>query len=176
MEPIHFIVPAVPVPQPRQQHRLIKTKSGKQFVQNYVPERHTVHDFKATVRQMFLAAYQGPPLTGPIRLDAKFIFPRSRSAIWKTKPMPRYRHIIKPDRDNVEKSLKDALTKLAWVDDCQVCCGELEKWVACGDEQPHVEVTITPVEFEENPPQPQEADPCLLSNLVDTTCPKSSTE
>lgn len=60
--------------------------------------------------------------------------------------MPRIPHGKKPDRDNCDKSVMDALTGLLWVDDAQVCDGRLTKWIAAGDEQPHVMIEITPIE------------------------------
>lgn len=56
--------------------------------------------------------------------------------------MPRLWHDIKPDKDNLEKSLMDALKGLAWRDDAQVCRSLTEKVVASGNEQPRVEVRI----------------------------------
>lgn len=34
------------------------------------------------------------------------------------------------------------LKGLAWIDDAQVCAGYIEKWIAAGDEQPHVWMRI----------------------------------
>jgi Holliday junction resolvase RusA-like endonuclease len=59
------------------------------------------------------------PLEGPICLaiDARFDVPQSWSAKkreaahWKTS---------KPDADNIVKLVKDALNKVAWVDDAQI--------------------------------------------------------
>jgi len=59
---------------------------------------------------------------------------------------PRIRHAKKPDRDNLDKALMDSLTGLLWIDDAQVCDGRITKWIAAGDEQPHVVVTLSEVE------------------------------
>ena len=63
--------------------------------------------------------------------------------IWKTREMPRAFHSSKPDRDNLDKAVMDALKGLAWIDDSQVCQGEIQKWIAAGDEQPHALILIT---------------------------------
>jgi Holliday junction resolvase RusA-like endonuclease len=139
MDAITFTVPAVPVAQPRQRHRIIP---GRNFVQNYTPVKHKVNDFKATVRMAAAEAYNGAPLDGPLKLTAGFVFPRPSRLIWKTRAMPRSPHFSKPDRDNCEKSLLDALKGTLFVDDAQVCDGPVVKCYAAGDEQPHVEVTI----------------------------------
>jgi len=65
--------------------------------------------------------------------------------VWKTRPMPREPHAKNPDRDNCDKALMDALKGLAWNDDSQVCQGEIQKWIAAGNEQPHALVTITKI-------------------------------
>jgi Holliday junction resolvase RusA-like endonuclease len=56
--------------------------------------------------------------------------------------MPRTYHAKKPDRDNLDKAVMDALKGLAWIDDSQVCDGRIIKLIAAGDEQPHVEIRI----------------------------------
>lgn len=139
---ISFRVPAIPVAQPRQRHRLITTKTGNQFVNNFTPAKHPVQDFKATVRHACREAYAGAPLDVPIELRVVFIMPRPGRLIWKTKPMPRERHCSKPDIDNLLKSLKDALNEIAWRDDGQIFRVDACKMYAAGDEQPCVEVEI----------------------------------
>lgn len=143
---IRFVVPALPVAQPRQRFRNIKTKDGREFTQNYTPRTGKAASFKATVRLSAQQAYQGAPLTGPLQIDIKFVFARESSKVWKTRAMPRYRHTQKPDRDNLDKSVLDAMKGTLFVDDSQVCAGSIEKWRAAGDEQPHCEITITQLE------------------------------
>ncbi len=139
---ITFTVPAIPVAQPRQRHRLANGSNGKTFIHNYTPTKHKVNDFKATARLAANAAYSGPPLIGPLKMSVVFVFPRPKAITWKTKPMPRLPHGAKPDRDNCEKSLMDALKGLLFTDDAQVCDGAVQKFYAAGNEQPHVEVMI----------------------------------
>lgn len=138
-----IVVPAVPVAQPRPR----ATAVGRHARVYNAPG--PVDAFKASVRLAASAAFNGAPLEGPLRVDAIFVFPRTKSMIWKTKPMPRVWHAKKPDRDNLDKSVLDALTGLLWRDDAQVCAGELEKWIAAGDEQPHVRIVVS--ELPRNP-------------------------
>ena len=77
-----------------------------------------------------LAPHRPPaPLTGPVRLVVKWCFPltgRHRSGDYKT---------TKPDTDNLQKALKDQMTRLGyWKDDAQVCSEIVEKFWAdpCG--------------------------------------------
>ncbi len=134
---IKFRVPAVPVAQPRAR---VATVGGRAKV--YEVTKHPVAAFKATVRLAFETVYQGEPLQGPLRCDISFIMPRPQAMIWKKRPMPRVPHDKKPDRDNLDKSVMDALKGLAWNDDAQVAQGFLAKWIAAGDEQPHVTIVI----------------------------------
>lgn len=141
-------VPAVPVAQPRAKATMraghsaihevthIKNADGSR-------KHHPIQAFKATVRHAAALEYQGPPLTGPLRVDVCCVFPRPQGMIWKKKLMPREPHAKKPDRDNVDKAILDSLKGLLWVDDAQVCQGSIEKWIAGGDEQAHVVLTVT---------------------------------
>ena len=143
-----FTIPAVPVAQPRARARA----QGK-HVRIYNPttikkadgtrKPHPIAAFKATARLVAQQIYvDAPPLIGPVEVNACFIFPRPTKHIWKTKPMPRYPHAVKPDRDNLDKALLDALTGTVWRDDAQVYKGLIEKYYAAGDEQPRVIVRI----------------------------------
>jgi len=140
-------VPAIPVAQPRTKATAFAGRARVYDVTSIksadgTRKPHPIVVFKATVRLAAEREYQGPPLTGPLRVDIVAVFPRPANRTWKTKPMPRERHIKKPDRDNLDKAVLDALNGLAWVDDCQICAGGIEKWIAAGDEQPHVVITI----------------------------------
>lgn len=135
---ISFIVPTVPVSQPRPRAYVL---AGHARVYA-APKSHAIHQFKASIQQAAQQSYQGSPLCCPISLRLVFVMPRPCSMMWKTKPMPRVHHTGRPDCDNICKAVKDALSKLIWRDDSQVCMVHLEKWTAAGDEQPHVEIEI----------------------------------
>lgn len=138
MDRIEIYVPAVPVAQPRARATTING-SARMYE---AKKSHPIHAFKATVRHAALQAYSGPPLEGPLCLSAVFVFPRPKRLVWKKRDMPREPHDIRPDRDNCDKGLLDALKGLLFVDDAQVCDGSIRKVYAAGDEQPHVLVTI----------------------------------
>lgn len=141
---IEFTVPAVPVAQPRQRQRVV-TAGGRTFATNYTPTNSPVNAFKATVR-MAMAAAGHPPLHGPLAMHLVCVFSRPKSKCWKSRPTPRYRHAGKPDVDNVYKAVADALQGMLFNDDAQIAVATIEKWVASGDEQPHVEIMIEPLE------------------------------
>lgn len=138
MTSVSFTVPHTPFAQPRQRSAV---RNGRAV--NYTPGNHPVQQFKFSCQWFARRAYSGEPLTGPLRCDLLFIMPRPKNLVWKTKPMPRLRHAIKPDRDNLEKACCDALKGIIWVDDAQVCDGRIEKWIAAGDEQPRVVITVS---------------------------------
>ena len=137
---ISIRIPAVPVAQPRARATI---KGGHASMYN---PKGPVDAFKACVRLAVAEAYKWPPVEGPVRVDITFIMPRTQSQIWVRKPMPRLWHYKKPDRDNLDKSVLDALTGLLWRDDCQVCDGRIRKLIASGDEQPGVIIVVKELE------------------------------
>lgn len=85
------------------------------------------------------------PWSGPVRVDRTFYFPRPKYHFKKDgtlKERAPIRHIVKPDVDNCDKALLDALTKSGFfVDDCQVCAGEILKFYAVTEPGVRVEIT-----------------------------------
>ena len=144
MRSIDITVSGVPIAQPRQRTR-IAGKAGKVFAQNYTPSRHPVQEFKLAIRRALQTHGIADVWRGPVCIDWVAVFPRPSSKVWKSKPMPRYRHIGKPDRDNLDKAILDALTGVLLADDSQACSGSMEKFVASGNEQPHVRILISEI-------------------------------
>lgn len=136
--PITFIVPAVPIAQPRPRATTINGSARMYDAK----KSHPIHDFKASVRMSAMQAYQGKPIETPLTASMTFVMPRPKSKQWKTKPMPRYPHTGKPDCDNLAKGVLDALNGLLFRDDSQVWTCDICKLVASGDEQPHVLVSF----------------------------------
>lgn len=106
-----------------------------------------LEEYQAAIREHWQRTYpEHAPLAGPIRLRIWFLFPRPKGMVWKTKPMPRAPHTRRPDRTNLIKAVEDALNGVAWRDDSQIYDGNAAKWVAAGDEQPGIHITITEVD------------------------------
>ena len=89
---------------------------------------HDSPELKATRAKLhaYLAPYAPPtPCSGPVRLLVKWLFPtdaRHNDGEWRT---------TKPDTDNLEKALKDEMTRLHfWRDDAFVCSEVVEKFWA----------------------------------------------
>ena len=142
MRQIELTIPGVPVAQPRQRTR-IAGGAGKMFTQNYTPAKHPVQEFKLAIRRALESQGVADVWRGPVCVDWVAVFPRPSGMVWKRKPMPRYRHTAKPDRDNLDKAILDAFKGVLLADDSQVCSGSMEKWVASGSEQPHVRILIS---------------------------------
>lgn len=140
---ISFVVPCVPVAQPRQRH-FIHRQTGR--LCNAVKAAHPIHAFKASVRLAAQTAYSGPPLEGCLRLGVTFVFPRPLRLCRKKDPLGRIPFDAKPDADNLLKGLCDSLNELTWKDDRQICAALVVKEYAAIGEQPHVAVTIEPLE------------------------------
>lgn len=69
-----------------------------------------------------------PYHTGPVRMDFHFRFkiPKSWSKKKKAAMLGKL-HTQRPDRNNLEKLVEDALNGVAYKDDSQVCVGEYSK-------------------------------------------------
>lgn len=115
-----FFLPGPPPTTTDQEKRIgVSKKTGKPYV--YADDN--LRRAKVYFRDS-LAAHQIPrPLEGGVRLIVKWLFPLDgshRSGEYK---------LTKPDTDNLQKALKDVMTKLRfWHDDAQVCCEITEKF------------------------------------------------
>ena len=138
MKQFSLVVPGTPIAQPRQRH----ARRGN-FITNYTPAKHPVNAYKDALQTEAKLVYTGEPVSCGIFLQLTLIFPRQKAKVWKTKPMPRYPHLIKPDCDNVLKAVKDALTGIVWVDDCQVDAVYVSKVYASGDEEARTLINIS---------------------------------
>lgn len=136
---IHFTVPAVPVPQPRAR---ATTANGHARMYEAKGD-HAIHAFKSSVRMAAAQVFAGAPLDCPLSVSIRFVFPRPSAMRWKRREMPRCRHTKdRGDVDNCLKAVLDALNARVWRDDCLVCEAHVEKWIASGHEQPHVDILI----------------------------------
>ena len=94
----------------------------------YTPSKTSNYEYQ--IRKAFQDKYPNhEPIRGEVRLIIHSYFPYPKSAYWpvnknhdgelredwKNKAM-----LSKPDLDNIEKAIMDALNKVAWVDDSQI--------------------------------------------------------
>jgi Holliday junction resolvase RusA-like endonuclease len=110
---------------PKAQPRARATKRGAHAG---VYDPGTANAWKAIV--VFAAREHRPPspLDGPLSVSIDFLMPRPKSRMRKCDPSGEILSSAKPDRDNLEKAVLDALTQDGWWrDDAQVCAGEVRK-------------------------------------------------
>ena len=158
-EPVVFRVDLTPVAQPRARARAIPTdRRGRGDERVWTAQMynvttikiagtrktkpHPIVAFKAAVALTAQAKFRRP-LTGPLKVDMCFVFPRESSKVWKTKPMFRYWHTSKPDRDNLDKAVMDAMKDIAWHDDNQAALGEIVKFRCGAGDEPCVIVRVS---------------------------------
>jgi Holliday junction resolvase RusA-like endonuclease len=149
---VSFTVHSVPVGQPRARATAIgghaRMYSPTTTKKGGIPQPHPIVEFKHAVVMAFKAT-KSARFDGPTGVTVRAFFPRPKNRpadgppkdVWKS-GLP-YRHTKKPDRDNLDKAILDALTGKAWADDKQVCCGMIEKLVCGVSETPRVEIHIT---------------------------------
>ena len=128
--PLEFFVAGLPKAQPR-----AKARAFAGHAQTYNPK--DADDWKMIVRNEAQKAWGIPPCRpweGPLRVDLTFYFPRPKSHFRSNgllKPTAPKWHTGKPDRDNSDKAVLDALTNLGiWGDDKQACDGRIQKLYA----------------------------------------------
>jgi Holliday junction resolvase RusA-like endonuclease len=94
----------------------------------------TADGWKASVCAAAKQGWDGVTFTGPLRVDVAVYFKRPKSHFYTGKrsdvlrpDAPNY-HTSKPDRDNLDKAILDAITGTGvWKDDAQVCAGTITK-------------------------------------------------
>lgn len=107
---------------------------GGHFVQVYTDNES--RKYKELITLYARAHMPDAPWPGPVRLDVDAYLSRPEYLCKKSSPHGAIWCTQKPDRDNIEKAVLDALTEAGlWGDDKQVCAGEVRKfYVAIGSE------------------------------------------
>lgn len=139
-------VPGIPKGQPRVKARAFAV-GGKTVARVYTPK--AAEGFKSRIHAAAADKRPGAAITGPVRVDIACYFPRpkghygsGKNAAVKKAAAPEW-HTSRPDRDNIDKAVLDALTTLGfWRDDAQVCGGETTKKYADRPEEIGCAVTI----------------------------------
>lgn len=77
-----------------------------------------------------LKDYANREIAGAVRIDLSFFMPRPKYMLTKKFPDHELWHTKKPDRDNLEKAVLDALKDIKVLsDDCIVVDGRLRKYI-----------------------------------------------
>ena len=132
---ITFTVPGKP--QGKGRHRF--TKGGH----TYTPQKTA--DYEALIKRMYLLQ-NGLLFEGAVKLSVLILYPIPN----RTPKLTRQQMIAgdirptkKPDGDNVEKAVADALNKIAYLDDSQIIEARWEKRYAPDEEHEGLVVTIS---------------------------------
>ncbi len=148
---VRFVVPVEPVAKARP--RFGRTKGGG--VRTWTPSK--THDFERTVALVASGRLCPGDVAGrPVRVDVLAVLPRPQRLCGRDR-QGRTKHppglvpcTVKPDRDNLAKSVLDGIRHLLG-DDSLVVCGDTIKAHAEVGSAPRVEVrvrTVTQAEFE----------------------------
>lgn len=100
--------------------------------------------------RLLLAPYMPrEPIQGPISLNLLFVFSRPLRLMAKKYGDYRIFHTLRPDCDNLSKSLTDCMRDF-WHDDAQISTLTVRKCYAGRQESAKVEVVISSLETESN--------------------------
>lgn len=87
-------------------------------------------------------------IRGPVRMSAVFLFTRPAGHFRKDgtlKPSAPVHHCVKPDASKLQRSTEDALSKLAYEDDCRIVALSCEKRYCAPGEMPGALITLIPL-------------------------------
>lgn len=102
--------------------------------------------WRADVLRCGRSARPRRPLVGPLIVLIDFLLPRPRRLCRRSDPTGEIPCDRRPDRDNLEKAVLDALQADGWfVDDAQVVGGEVRKLYHAIGEAPGARITIAEV-------------------------------
>jgi len=83
------------------------------------------------------------PITGPVAVCIHYQMPRPKNLMRKRDPEGQFPHTKKPDLDNMNKAVLDALTQSGmWHDDSQVCSQRSTKMYTSKTGQPGALIVI----------------------------------
>lgn len=143
MNKLTFFVPGKVTPQARPR-TITKGRGGKPlpFAKTYIPQE--TRQYQAWIKQCALGAMNSDGLlSGPLSLTVVIQVspPKSWSGKRKSEAIAGEIHPTKrPDRNNIEKALEDALNEIVWKDDAQIV-----RWNGAKvySDEPGVSVTVS---------------------------------
>ena len=136
-----FSIEGIPQGKGRARSRIVSPKAGAAFVSHYTPQK--TRDYEESIAWAARAAMRGrPPLDEALALGlvVRFPVPASWSRRKAQEALSGIRHPgVKPDLDNIEKAVCDALNGIVWRDDALVC--EVAK-IKRYSERPGIDVIV----------------------------------
>ena len=117
---MHFFLSMDPPTKTQQEHQVGISKNGKP----YFYEDQELKKARSDLRRALSKFVPDEPYTKAVRLTVKWLFPRKKHSDGEYKT-------TKPDTDNLNKMLKDEMTRLGfWKDDALVASEIIEKFWA----------------------------------------------
>lgn len=117
---MNFFLAMDPPTMTQQEHRIGKRKDGS----TYIYEDRSLREARAKIGNALIRRAPEDPFMGPVQLMVKWCFPKGRHHDGEYKA-------TRPDTDNLNKMLKDEMTKAGfWKDDAQVASEIIEKFWA----------------------------------------------
>jgi Holliday junction resolvase RusA-like endonuclease len=139
---VAFFMTGHPEPEPRP--RAVAIKIGGRWTARVHPS-HEADTWKKAIQGV--ARRLPPPPEGvPLRVTIHWLFPRPKYMLKPKYYRGRIPHTNKPDRDNLDKAVLDALAGTLWDgDDARVSQGEIAKWFVAMNppEVPGVHVIVS---------------------------------
>jgi crossover junction endodeoxyribonuclease RusA len=134
---VSYFVPGRPYPQGS------KSFKGMRKGKPVLTESSTgVKPWRAVIANTARRLGHTTPVDGAVRVELEFVMPRPKS-LPSTKPTP---PAVKRngDADKLTRAVFDALSGLAWIDDCYITSFAVEKRTAEVGEQPGVHIAYRP--------------------------------
>ena len=142
-----FNVVGEPVAKERPRHSTTIGASGRTFSRTYTPIKTVNYEISIGLCAKAMMTKHGfKPTALPVKLEAVFNFQVPKSwPQWKQKLAVdgQIAHTVKPDSDNVEKAIKDAMNDIVFLDDAQVVHTQIHKRWCTGEGS--ALVTVTPL-------------------------------
>ena len=141
---IRFTVTGAAVPKDRVRARIVTPKGKKPFVQLYTPKETQAYEDR--IKRLAKRAWgDAEPSLRPIELQVTiFVEIPSSWSKWKREAATRGEILPTgvPDVDNVVKAISDAMNKIVYRDDGQVCTVDAVKLYAPEGAEGYVEVAV----------------------------------
>lgn len=138
---ITFTIPGAPVPKGRPRFRIVKPRYGKAFVTTYTETKTEEAEDKIKIKAR-QAIWDKAAFTCPVAVSLEFFVPipksfsnKKRESAIAGETLP----VTKPDIDNYEKLVLDALNGIVYEDDNQVVSLSSKKRYS---DNPHTTVCV----------------------------------
>lgn len=129
-----------PIAQPRTK-AWARRIGGKAVARVYDPG--TADGWKSAIAIAVREHLPPAPIESPVRIVLRFAFPRPKRLQRKRDTSAPIPHVGRPDLDNLQKAVFDALTAVGlWTDDGVIQTVDARKWYCAAGEAPGLEMRV----------------------------------